>query len=117
MFADFQTINEDLFSLDIGSTLNLSLHSPNNWTFGDQQTAARMIDGLFGVVMATRTNPVLRYEGSSPLCKYIAEKVQEKLNHEQEFVNRMSRNSPSTHLLILDRKEDPVTPLLNQWTY
>lgn len=29
----------------------------------------------------------------------------------------MSRNSPSTHLLITDRKEDPVTPLLNQWTY
>ncbi len=29
----------------------------------------------------------------------------------------MSRNSPVTHLLICDRKEDPVTPLLNQWTY
>ena len=29
----------------------------------------------------------------------------------------MSRNSPSTQLLICDRKEDPVTPLLNQWTY
>lgn len=29
----------------------------------------------------------------------------------------MSRNSPLTHLLIVDRREDPVTPLLNQWTY
>lgn len=29
----------------------------------------------------------------------------------------MSRNQPQTHLLICDRKEDPVTPLLNQWTY
>ena len=29
----------------------------------------------------------------------------------------MSRNSRPTHVLICDRKEDPVTPLLNQWTY
>ena len=32
-------------------------------------------------------------------------------------MTKMSRNSARTHLLILDRKEDPVTPLLNQWTY
>lgn len=67
--------------------------------------------------MATRTNPVLRYDSNSGICNYIAEKVQAKLSQEQEFVNRMSRNSPSTHLLIVDRREDPVTPLLNQWTY
>lgn len=29
----------------------------------------------------------------------------------------MSRSTERTHLLIVDRKEDPVTPLLNQWTY
>mmetsp|Transcript_27963 Transcript_27963/g.34733 ORF Transcript_27963/g.34733 Transcript_27963/m.34733 type:complete len:157 (+) Transcript_27963:529-999(+) len=67
--------------------------------------------------MATRSNPVLRYEGSSPLCRYIAERVQEKLSAESDFINRMSRNSATTQVLICDRKEDPVTPLLNQWTY
>jgi vacuolar protein sorting-associated protein 45 len=29
----------------------------------------------------------------------------------------MSKNSSNTVLLILDRREDPITPLLNQWTY
>ncbi len=29
----------------------------------------------------------------------------------------MSRNQPNCHVLVVDRKEDPVTPLLNQWTY
>jgi len=67
--------------------------------------------------MATRSNPVLRYESNSPLCKYIAERTQAKLSQEVDFINRMSRSSPQTHLLICDRKEDPVTPLLNQWTY
>ena len=77
----------------------------------------RIIDGLFGVLMATRANPVVRYEGNSNLCKFIAERIQQKLGQESDFVNRMSRNSEPVHLLICDRKEDPVTPLLNQWTY
>jgi len=67
--------------------------------------------------MSTRANPVVRYEGSSPLCRHIAERLQEKLVTEGDFVGRMSRNTPDTHLLICDRKEDPITPLLNQWTY
>ncbi len=83
----------------------------------DQLTANRIVDGVFGLLMATRCNPIIRYENNSSLCRYIAEKVQAKMVQESDFVNRMSRNSPSTHLLILDRKEDPVTPLLNQWTY
>ena len=29
----------------------------------------------------------------------------------------MTKNSTDTVLLIIDRKEDPITPLLNQWTY
>ena len=33
VFADFQTINEDLFSLDVGSTLSLSQLPQGQWTF------------------------------------------------------------------------------------
>lgn len=83
------------------------------WTLDDQANASRIIDGLFGVLMATRSNPIVRYEGSSPLCRHIAERLQEKLASEGDFVGRMSRNTPATHLLICDRKEDPITPLLN----
>ena len=67
--------------------------------------------------MATRSKPVVRYDANSDLCKFIAEKVQGRLVQEGDFVQRMSRNSPSCHVLVCDRKEDPVTPLLNQWTY
>ena len=35
------------------------------------------------------------------------------------FIDKLSRGGDSgeTTILILDRREDPVTPLLNQWTY
>ena len=67
--------------------------------------------------MATRANPLVRFDNNSALAKNLAERVQAKMDAEREFMTKMSRNSAKTHLLILDRKEDPVTPLLNQWTY
>jgi len=36
---------------------------------------------------------------------------------EETLIEKASRNSAHTTLLLLDRREDPVTPLLNQWTY
>jgi hypothetical protein len=67
VFADFQTINDDLFSLDVGSILSLSLSSPAQWTLSDQSTANRVVDGLFGALMATRSNPSIRFDAASPL--------------------------------------------------
>jgi vacuolar protein sorting-associated protein 45 len=116
VFGDFKAINEDFFSLDV-PTVSLGMHDPKEWTNQDASVANRMVDGLFGVVMATRSSPQVRFEGNSKLCRYIAENLQAKLDLESEFVQRTSRNSEQTMLLILDRKEDPVTPLLNQWTY
>ena len=69
------------------------------------------------MLMATRSNPLVRFDSNSVLCKHVAEQLQAKMDNEQEFMIKMSRNSARTHILILDRKEDPVTPLLNQWTY
>ena len=58
--------------------------------------------------MATSSHPLIRYDGSSALCRSIAQSLQSKLGVEQP--------NPIT-VLIFDRREDPITPLLNQWTY
>lgn len=67
--------------------------------------------------MATRSYPLVRFEAKSNLCKRIGECLNQKLNEDQEFVAKMSRNAPYTQLIVVDRRNDPVTPLLNQWTY
>ena len=59
----------------------------------------------------------MRYQKSSELCLRLTDQLFKKLNSEAEFVEKMSKNSTDTVLLIIDRKEDPITPLLNQWTY
>jgi vacuolar protein sorting-associated protein 45 len=70
--------------------------------------------------MATRANaPFIRYQKSSDVCFRLAEKVNSKLREDPDFNSRMSKSNVSnaTTILILDRREDPITPLLNQWTY
>jgi vacuolar protein sorting-associated protein 45 len=39
------------------------------------------------------------------------------MEEEEELFERNCRGEQNTVLLLLDRREDPVTPLLNQWTY
>lgn len=45
--------------------------------------------------------------------------MEQKISRDSSFVEKIGRsgNSGETTILILDRREDPVTPLLNQWTY
>jgi vacuolar protein sorting-associated protein 45 len=49
----------------------------------------------------------------------LAQELDSKVKKDALFVEKMSRGGDAgeTTILILDRREDPVTPLLNQWTY
>lgn len=64
-------------------------------------------------------NPVIRYLKSSDVCFRLAEKLNTKLREESEFTTKVTKMSvpQATTILLYDRREDPVTPLLNQWTY
>mmetsp|Transcript_11388 Transcript_11388/g.47422 ORF Transcript_11388/g.47422 Transcript_11388/m.47422 type:complete len:429 (+) Transcript_11388:637-1923(+) len=76
----------------------------------------RVIDGLFAVLLALKKQPVIRFDESSPLCRNIAERLSVRIDQERNLFN-FQGSSQAPLLLLLDRKEDPVTPLLNQWTY
>jgi hypothetical protein len=80
VFGDFKAINEDFFSLDVGSAMSLSLLSPKEWTISDAGLANRIVDGLFGVIMATRSNPLIRFDNNSKICRYIAENLHSKIS-------------------------------------
>ncbi|ETN75505.1 Sec1 family protein [Necator americanus] len=56
----------------------------------------------------------LRYQRSSEDCKRLADDLNQVMRREEGLFDNAKRD---TVLLIIDRSEDPVTPLLNQWTY
>lgn len=60
-----------------------------------------------------------RYLRKSELCEKVAQALNQlTYEEERELFDFGQRGSePAPVILLVDRKEDPVTPLLTQWTY
>jgi vacuolar protein sorting-associated protein 45 len=108
-FADFYAINRDLFSLNIPSVAPLLGHKWDHVLFN------RIGDGLTAALLALKRRPVIRYAASSDACKQLAREVSLRMTQENALFD-WRRPDTAPLLLILDRKEDPVSPLLTQWT-
>lgn len=118
-YADVYAINHDLFSLNLPSTIRLS-EEHNRWTEYEQKTFDRIVEGLLSACLCLQMLPAIRYNSTSPIATQVAWKLQSKISAEQslsEAMKKPKKGSPSPVVLILDRRNDPVTPLLNQWTY
>ncbi|KAL2217186.1 vacuolar protein sorting-associated protein 45 [Thermoascus aurantiacus ATCC 26904] len=113
-FADFVVINPDLCSLNIGfPKQRLWSHSPDLWNADALQ---RTTEGVLAMLLALKKNPLIRYEKNSLLAKKLATEVRYHITQEEQLFNFRKTDTPPI-LLILDRRDDPITPLLTQWTY
>ncbi|KAI0022076.1 GIDA-domain-containing protein [Xylariomycetidae sp. FL0641] len=113
-FADFLVINPDLFSLNF--TLPQSRiwsGTPDMWNTDSLQRAT---EGVMAVLLSLKKKPLIRYEKNSVLSKKLATEVRYHMTQEEQLFDFRKVDTPPI-LLILDRREDPATPLLNQWTY
>lgn len=113
-FADFIVINPDLFSLGIElPEQRIWSSSPDAW---NPDALQRSATGLLAVLLALKKKPLIRYAKNSPLAKKLATEVRYQMTQEEQLFDFRKVDTPPI-LLILDRREDPVTPLLTQWTY
>ncbi|KAK4461451.1 Sec1-like protein [Cladorrhinum samala] len=113
-FLDYVVINPDLFSLN----MSLPQHriwsgSPDTWNTDSLQ---RVTEGLIAVLLSLKKKPLIRYQKSSPLAKKLATEVRYYITQEEQIFDFRKVDTPPI-LLVLDRREDPITPLLMQWTY
>ncbi|EPZ35056.1 Sec1-like 2 domain-containing protein [Rozella allomycis CSF55] len=109
-YADFYAVNNDLFSLNINRCIG---NDPNLW---DGNAFQRSVDGLLALLLSLKKKPTIRYEKSSTLAMRLAQEIKFQMDKEQlMFDFRKSDVSPL--LIILDRRNDPITPLLTPWTY
>ncbi|KAL5332344.1 Sec1-like protein [Aspergillus crustosus] len=113
-FADFLVINPDLSSLNLGHpNQRLWANSPDVWNADALQ---RTTEGVIATLLSLKKNPLIRYEKNSLLAKKLATEVRYQLTQEEQLFNFRKTDTPPI-LLILDRRDDPITPLLTQWTY
>ncbi|KAI8480101.1 vacuolar protein sorting-associated protein 45 [Branchiostoma belcheri] len=107
-YGDYIAVNPHLFSFNLtGCSQGI------NWT---SQALARSCQGLTALLLALKKCPMIRFQNSSEMAKRLAENVRQVISKEAGLFDFRKPDVPPL-LLILDRRDDPVTPLLNQWTY
>lgn len=80
----------------------------------------RSVDSLASLLVALQFNPIVRYQTQSPLCKILAEKVSTTIKNEALANKTWRQSAPfdvNSLLIIVDRRNDLITPIINKWTY
>jgi vacuolar protein sorting-associated protein 45 len=113
-FLDFVVINPDLFSLNMALPMHrIWSTNQDTWNTDSLQRAA---EGAVAVLLSLKKKPLIRYQRTSLLAKKLASEVRYSMTQEDQLFDFRRVDTPPI-LLILDRREDPITPLLTQWTY
>lgn len=107
-YGDFIAVNPHLFSLNLTGVAR-----GRSW---DPVLLQRSTQGLTSVLLALKKCPMIRYQLSSDMAKRLAESVKQIITKEYELFD-FRKTEVSPLLLIVDRSDDAITPLLNQWTY
>ncbi|MCJ1395668.1 hypothetical protein MMC18_008554 [Xylographa bjoerkii] len=113
-FADYIVVNPDLFVLNLGfPKQRLWSNSPDLW---NPDALQRSTEGVIALLLSLKKKPLIRYEKNSLMSKKLATEVRYQMNQEEQLFDFRRIDTPPI-LLILDRRDDPITPLLTQWTY
>ncbi|KAE8269411.1 hypothetical protein A4X09_0g2929 [Tilletia walkeri] len=115
-FADYVPVNPTLFSLNLSPSPphRIWASKPSEW---DPDALERHTAGLSALLLSLKKKPLIRYERMSSLAKKLGEEVSYQMHTAQPNLFEFRRTDVPPLLLILDRRNDPVTPLLSQWTY
>jgi vacuolar protein sorting-associated protein 45 len=114
-YGDFCPINEDLLTLSCRHTLAMTMAAGTSWAQNHVHLYDRNLHGLQAMLLALRRQPsAIRFARHSPSAEQLAKDVYDNIQSDQIFHFRQRKNFL---LLVLDRRDDPVTPLLSQWTY
>eukprot|EP01038_Epipyxis_sp_PR26KG_P008102 gene8102-10973_t len=111
-YADYLVVNEEFFHLG----MDKSLSSTISRTLDSSQILDRNVNGILSILLSIKKKPTqIRYQQGSDTARRIASDVATNIEREDGLFD--FRKQEGTLLLILDRKDDPITPLLSQWTY
>lgn len=107
-FLDFYALSGRLFSLNVPDITSLR----NGNSFSD--VSSRVPEGLFAFICSQRVKPHIRFDKSSSACQTVARAVASMVDESRDI---FAAANESATVLILDRRSDPVCPLLHLWYY
>ncbi|KAF6154918.1 hypothetical protein GIB67_018355 [Kingdonia uniflora] len=115
-YADFVAVDPYHFTLNLPSNHMYMLPAVVDHS-SSQHFCNRVVDGIAAIFLALKRRPVIRYQRTSDITKKIAQECAKLMYERESGLFDFRRTEISPLLLVVDRRDDPVTPLLNQWTY
>ncbi|KAJ1733682.1 vacuolar protein sorting-associated protein 45, partial [Coemansia sp. Benny D160-2] len=112
-YADFYAATPCLFHVGLTPATHPLFAEGHSWNPG---ALSRTVQGLSSVLLSMKKRPNIRYERNSAMAQKLGQELQYLMDHESSLFGSFARDN-QTQLFIIDRKNDPVTPLLTQWTY
>ena len=81
----------------------------------DNSSFVRVVDGLVSTMLMMNRRPVIRYRAGSAVCERLGHDLASRMKVvDSDFSDLRDKDAV---VVILDRMDDPCTPLLMQWTY
>ena len=118
IYLDFYIINSNVFHLNIESCIcNLDMTPMEKWNQYDTQMYERIYQGLISACLSNRMKPLIKSVKGSFLCQKLGKKLGTFFDDNYDFIRKECGQNFNGVLLLYDRKEDPISPLINQWTY
>lgn len=113
----FEAIDEGLFTIPKSKEFQSCIVHNKVKARDQKKFGKKLEDSLFTFFLSQRSIPTIYYKKSSSMCKKLGEKLgifleREYSQNHSEFCSKSPMN-----LVIIDRSEDPVTPLIHTWTY
>lgn len=113
VYIDYFVADPDLFVL---KTPSISELGEEEFKASQKQFLKQAEESLFAVCLALRRLPNITYSFESKLGKKLAERLSARL--EREYTqNHKDFLQESLDLVVFDRREDPLTPLVYNWSY
>lgn len=114
VFQDYYVLNKSLFT-STDTSNPLANTGPQTW---EPVSLESSTESLTSLVLSLNMKPVIKYESNSKMASKLANALNyEMTSNSQLFEQLTPKRDVPPLVLILDRKNDPITPLLFPWTY
>eukprot|EP01029_Cantina_marsupialis_P026607 TRINITY_DN71_c0_g1_i2.p1 TRINITY_DN71_c0_g1~~TRINITY_DN71_c0_g1_i2.p1 ORF type:complete len:497 (-),score=144.39 TRINITY_DN71_c0_g1_i2:841-2331(-) len=114
-FIDFFAMNPDMFVVGVPHSLRF-FQNRERWSPIEKNAFHRSADGLVSFLLAAQKKPFIRHQVGSNLAASLANEVVSKMDREKDLFKTVRQTGMSV-LTVVDRREDPITPLMLPWTY
>lgn len=114
VFQDYYVLNKSLFT----TTNIMSPFTASGIQTWDPLSLESSTECLTSLILSLNMKPVIKYESNSKMASKLANALNyEMTSNSQLFEQLTPKRDTAPLVLIMDRKNDPVTPLLFPWTY